>query len=173
MLKKYSVVAITLFFTLLGCLKSDLVASSSERKKEDPSIDVKFDFSNDFKGYKISYGPKIYNEETIFDYINGGADVYLKKGFKSVMTFELESMKDSSQKYVIDIYDMGEAKGAQSIFEKESSNKVQEINGTKVGIGQNQLKMWKLKYYVKVTAYGKPKVSAMKALAGIVDENIE
>jgi len=113
-----------------------------------------YDFKSDFPGYRLTYGPKHYGTNNLFDYINGGAQVYLKLGFLEVLGFELEG-KDKI-KFMIDVYSMGKHENAKKIFEKEKSGKKCAIRRDLQGdLTDNQLKFYKNQFYVKVTAYSK------------------
>ena len=58
---------------------------------------------NAVKGWKQSTAPKIYKDSQLWEYINGGADVYLDYGFQRVATVDLSSGKRT---VVVDIYEM-------------------------------------------------------------------
>jgi len=115
-----------------------------------------YDFKSDFPDYTLTYGPKHYGKNNLFDYINGGAEVYLKLGFVEVLGFELEKVSKDKIKLMIDVYSMGKIENAKKIFEKEKAGKKCAIRRDLQGdITDNQLKFFKNQYYVKVTAYSK------------------
>lgn len=158
---------------LSACIKA--VPQKAEKKTENGfALASQIDFAKDFPGFKKSYGPKFYDKETIFDYINGGAEVYLQRGFIRVMTFELENLKNTKDKYAIDIYDMGSLDGSRSIFNKEKISEIQ--NNTKTGdsaLSDNQIKSYKNNYYMKVTSYGEPNKKNLAILSRLLMEKID
>jgi len=55
-----------------------------------------------------------YDEKTIFDYIDGGADRFLKKGFRRLHAARyVNAAKDD---VTVDLYDMGKPENAAAIF---------------------------------------------------------
>jgi hypothetical protein len=102
--------------------------------------------------FKITGKPKTYRPENLWDYINGGADVYLIYGFREVLTFAAVHEKKPS-KIVVDIYDMGEPLQAYGIF---SIERVPDGESAGEGSGSNMtddvLSFWQDRYYVKIMA---------------------
>src|SRR5512141_1189010 len=54
--------------------------------------------------------PVVYDRDNLFDYIDGGAELYLAFGFHRATTFEYTAGKDDDIK--VDIFDMGSPRGA-------------------------------------------------------------
>lgn len=76
-------------------------------------------------GFGFAHSPEIYGtyekpceNGTIYDYINGGGEVYIKHGFKEITHIVL---KDSSKNSItLDIYNMGTPKNAKAAFADET-----------------------------------------------------
>jgi hypothetical protein len=57
---------------------------------------------------------KSYDEKTIFDYINGGADRYLRQGFRRLHAARYGN--SATDEVTVDLYDLGKAENATLIF---------------------------------------------------------
>jgi hypothetical protein len=76
-------------------------------------------------GFVFAHPPEFYGtyetpleNGSIYDYINGGGEVYIKHGFSEVTHIVL---KDSSKNTIsLDIYDMGTQKNAKEAFADET-----------------------------------------------------
>ena len=55
-----------------------------------------------------------YDQKTIFDYINGGADRFLKKGFRQLHAARYTNA--AKDELTVDLYDMGTTANAAAIF---------------------------------------------------------
>jgi hypothetical protein len=93
----------------------------------------------------------VFDRETLYDYMNGGAEVYLSYDFKQVRVRRFAGPNDAE--IVLDIYDMGSAPEAYGAFSTS-------VEDPEVGLGQGSeygaglLKFWKGKYFVSVVNMG-------------------
>ena len=101
----------------------------------------------------------VFDRETIFDHINGGAELYLAYGFRQVRVRKYIGGKEDE--IVMDIYDMGSGPDAFGVFSSECEY------GT-AGIGQGSeyggglLRFWKGRYFVSILAMGEsPEIEAV------------
>ena len=103
------------------------------------------------KDWTVEVKDKTFNRETIFKYINGGAELYLSFDFKQV--FVREFTGPGRKKITLDIYDMGHSEEAFGIFSSEREDKT-------VGVGQDSeyshglLRFWKDRYFISILAIG-------------------
>ncbi|MBN2572132.1 MAG: hypothetical protein JXA68_08395 [Ignavibacteriales bacterium] len=90
-----------------------------------------------------------YVGEELFDYINGGADVYLEYGFKQVM---VAKYKNGRNKVYIDIYEMYDSSAAFGIFSL-SSNCQGEIlkDYDNVILFDYYFLIWRNNYFISLT----------------------
>ena len=92
-----------------------------------------------------------YDRETLFDYMNGGAEVYLSYDFREAWVRRYAGPNDGE--IVLDIYDMGSSQEAFGVF-------TTSIEDPEVGIGQGSefgaglLKFWKDRYFVSILNMG-------------------
>jgi hypothetical protein len=67
-------------------------------------------------GWSISEGPVRYTPETLYEYINGGADRYLTHGFQQLLHVRYQLGDDFLAGVTLDVYDMGAELGAFGIY---------------------------------------------------------
>jgi hypothetical protein len=106
---------------------------------------------NDIINWKLSSPVKIYDKNTIFDYIDGAAELYFAYNFIKVASAEY---KNGQTSIMIDVYDMTTPENAFGIY---SLNRYQDANYVSIrneGIltGTN-LDFWKGNYYCKVYSF--------------------
>jgi hypothetical protein len=70
---------------------------------------------------------EFFNRKTIFEHINGGAELYLAYDFRAALVRRYEGPGDNQ--IALDVYDMGSSQEAFGIF-------TSELEGEAVGIGQ-------------------------------------
>ena len=130
--------------------------------------------SNEIAGFKISKKPEYYNQENLWDYMNGGAPGYLAYGFKEMVTFGVMNLKNRLE-YVIDVYDMGSSLNAFGIY---STERLPDGRDTECGVDSFQsdkiLFFWQDSYYVKIMAYGltSEKAKSLTFLAQVIAQKI-
>ncbi|MBU0753574.1 MAG: hypothetical protein KJ645_00440 [Planctomycetes bacterium] len=94
-----------------------------------------------------------YPGDSLFDYIDGGAEVYLAFGFLQVGMRDYLIPLAEETCFTLDVYDMGSENSAFGIFNRERYDDLPEV---KVGIsgasGGGSLLFWQGPYYVKIRA---------------------
>jgi hypothetical protein len=91
----------------------------------------------------------IYDRETLFDYIDGGAELYLAYDFRGTLACRYE--RDGHPAIVADVFDMGVSEDAFGAFSAERQD-------PEAGIGQGSeyaaglLRFWKGRFFVSVWA---------------------
>lgn len=114
----------------------------------------------------------LYDNETLFDYIDGGAELYLSYDFKVAASFVYK--KEGAPEINVDIFDMGESTNAFGVFSQS-----REVLDTRIGQGMEYagglLTFWKDRYYVSLLAY--PETEGAKGavfqLARKIDSSID
>lgn len=92
-----------------------------------------------------------YNSKTLFDYIDGAAELYLAYGFQGLNVRKFE--KSSQPHITLELYEMASSEDAYGLFSFERQDEA-------VGIGQGSefggglLRFWKGKYFVSIYAEG-------------------
>ncbi|MBN2244782.1 MAG: hypothetical protein JW755_02950 [Candidatus Aminicenantes bacterium] len=70
------------------------------------------------EGWALIEGPQTYGQKTLFEHINGQAEIYLKYGFQKSVFAIYQNKKDSQDQIELDIYDMGNVLQAFGIFSR-------------------------------------------------------
>ena len=81
-----------------------------------------------FEGFEQASALVVYNKGTIFDYINGEAEVYLPFGFQLLYSQSYRERETGAQ-MIVDAYDMGTPGGAEGIFGRYTQEGRSEIQG--------------------------------------------
>jgi hypothetical protein len=69
-------------------------------------------------GWTIIHGPQTYNQKSLFDHVNGQAELFLKYGFEKSVFAIYQNKKDPKDQIEMDIYDMGNAVQAFGVFSR-------------------------------------------------------
>ena len=121
-------------------------------------------FKGALAGAKLKDKVTLYDEKGLFDYIDGGAPLYVKHHFRKLGAAEV--VTDSGGELVCDIYDMNAAENATTIFDSEKSAAAKPVTGWP---GAAAGPMWFVFhhgcYYVKLTAFDKKAEATLPALA--------
>jgi len=70
------------------------------------------------KDWTLIHGPQIYIRKTLFEHINGQAELYLKYGFQKSVFAIYQNRKNQEDQIELDIYDMGNALQAFGTFSR-------------------------------------------------------
>jgi len=100
--------------------------------------------------WKRSIETTRYDRTTLFNYIDGGAELYLAFGFQEAITFDYAADKDDEIK--VDIFDMGSARGAFGVFAHGRESVAAEV-GQASDYGGGLLTFWKHRWFVSVLGY--------------------
>jgi hypothetical protein len=90
---------------------------------------------------------QVFDRETIFKYIDGGAELYLAYDFRQVFCRKYNGPGNSA--IVLDVYDMGTAADAFGIFTSEREDEDAHI-GQGSEFGGGLLRFWKGRYFVSI-----------------------
>lgn len=90
---------------------------------------------------------QVFDRETIFKYIDGGAELYLAYDFHRV--FSRKFIGPGNSAIVLDIYDMGSAAEAFGIFSSEREDEDAHI-GQGSEFGGGLLRFWKGRHFVAI-----------------------
>lgn len=128
-------------------------------------------FPQEVSGWKAAGKDSTYNRTTLFDYIDGGAELYLSYGVNEVINrrYTHEGRPD----IVVDIFDMATAPNAFGVF-TQSMEMVDKSFGQGSQISKGLLIFWKDHYYVSMMAYPETDESrrALQMLAAMIDHAI-
>ena len=105
------------------------------------------------EGMKANESPDTYFPESLFEYINGAAEIYLSYDFKELIVAEY-TKNDSSDSVAVEIYDMGNHKNSFGIYsaERYPDNEFLDL-GTQGYMEEGALNFLVGRYYVKLLCY--------------------
>jgi hypothetical protein len=111
--------------------------------------DINMFLPDSLPGWEISVSEKEYTPETLYDYIDGGAELYLSYGMKGVVCSIFQ--KEGIGEIRVEVFDMGKSEDAFGVFSHTRENN-EKIFGQGSQFFTGALIFWKDKYYVSVTA---------------------
>lgn len=101
--------------------------------------------------WKKSGADAVYDRKTLFDYMDGGAEVYLAYDFREVFVRKFADAEDNEIN--LDIYDMGSPAEAFGMFSIDRQDPEAGIGqGSEYGLGL--LRFWRGRYFVSITVSG-------------------
>jgi hypothetical protein len=123
-------------------------------------------------GWEAAGEGTVYDRDTLFDYIDGGAELYLAYGFRRMLAARFE--RNGHPAIVADVFDMGSSEDAFGVFSAERQD-------PEAGIGQGSeyaaglLRFWKGRVFVSVWAEEETAATeeAVRALGARMAEAIE
>ncbi len=150
---------------LLLALRSGGIAMSDAQSK------LYTPLPDGIQGWRASGQDKTYDRENLFDYINGGAELYLSYGFRR-LTSRTYTRNDQPD-IIVDVFDMGASENAFGVF-SQSRETVDDTFGQGSEYTEGLLLFWKDRYYVSILASPETEASkkACLALARHIDDAI-
>jgi len=102
------------------------------------------------RGWERTPGVDVYTPDTLFEYIDGGAELYLSFGFRTL--WACRYTRANHPEITVDIFDMGHPHNAFGVHThgREASNQDIGQGGEYLG---GLLTFWKDRYYVSVLGY--------------------
>lgn len=89
---------------------------------------------------------QIYERENLFDYMNGGAELYLSYDFQKLL---VQKYKAKEMEITVEVYQMETSEDAFGIFSLEQEGEVFQI-GDKAFYSSGLLKFWKDNFFVRI-----------------------
>ena len=123
------------------------MVKGEEKGRMDPAISL----PDEDEGWKWDGMEMKYNSKTLFDYIDGAAELFLAFGFQNLKARRFE--KSNHPPITIELYEMGSSEDAYGVFSFDRQDEA-------VGIGQGSesggglLRFWKGKYFVSIYTDG-------------------
>jgi len=170
----FAAIILALTFSLANAQRFD---ESSQKKvtKYKEILRTLLPKNTEIKGWKISSGPQFFEQQNLWEYINGQAEMYLDYGFELVATTEYTTL-DGFRSMAIEINQMQSPKHAFGIYAAERSpNDGLIMMGVQGYLSENVLNFWKGLYYVKLSSFqtsSETKEVLMK-LAAVIDNKIQ
>ncbi|MBD3414750.1 MAG: hypothetical protein GF421_10010 [Candidatus Aminicenantes bacterium] len=117
--------------------------------KQQDQIDSADFMPKEMNGWRAEEEDKIYDEKTIFDYIDGAGEVY--RAYQFIELRARHFTKPQSPNILVDLFDMGSSRNAYGVF-------THNLEGERKEIGQGStykgglLSFWKGPYFVSLYA---------------------
>ncbi len=141
-----------------------------------------FPKTSDLSGVTGAEEYREFEGNNLFEYINGGAEVYLALGFSRVGARDYETSLGDGVYLTIEVYDMGNADDARTIFSKENDvgkGKGAGLSSAGVGeesaLGGGSLAFHQGQFYVKVRCddIGEDVDRLLKSAAGHLETKLK
>ncbi|UCC68308.1 MAG: hypothetical protein JSV79_14590, partial [Armatimonadota bacterium] len=117
--------------------------------------------------------PRKYSPQTLYEYIDGSADLYLAYGFKEAVVGDYFGSGEGGRWITVDIYDMGAPLHAFGIYGAERPPDVEPFAaGTQGYLSESLIAFWQDSYYVKVMLIEGKEAAAARALGKAVAEKL-
>lgn len=113
-----------------------------------------------------------YTADSLFDYINGGAEIYFEYGFEQVA---VQDYTKNGHSVSVEIFEMTDPQSAFGIYSfKRSSEGVALETGAEGRLEGYYLNLWKGRYLITITGFDENKetIDGLKALAEIIESKI-
>jgi len=110
-------------------------------------------------GWKKAESTATYDRSNLFDYIDGGAELYISYNFQRLLAVRYKGTGD--EEIVIDIFDMGNSYDAFGVF-SHGREREDGLVGQGSEYNAGLLTFWKDRFYVSILAY--PETQAKKEL---------
>jgi hypothetical protein len=169
MLKKSRFKIVLPCFFFLGMIIMAKATSLTELSKQLPV---------EINGWQKSAKTAFYTPKNLFEYINGGAELYISYSFKHVLAQKYT--KANLPEISVDVFDMGSSVNAFGVFShsrEDLDHSVSEDVESEYASGL--LTFWKGRYYISILAYPeteekKQTVLALgRHIAGLIKEKSE
>jgi len=104
--------------------------------------------------FKLTKEPEFFIGKDLYEYIDGGAELYHSYNFRQIITAEYQSQSNPDLSIIIDIYDMSTPDNAFGVFSVQKDSSSNFINIGIQGIsGGGEIVFIKDKYFVKITTF--------------------
>lgn len=170
----FAAIILALTFSLANAQRLE-ASSQKKRAKYKEILWTLLPKNTEIKGWKITWGPQFFEQQNLWEHINGQAEMYLDYGFELVAAAEYTAL-DGFRSMAIEIYQMQTPKHAFGIYAAERSPSDSLIKmGVQGYLSENVLNFWKGLYYVKLSSFqtsSETKEILMK-LAVVIDNKIQ
>ncbi|MFP4081174.1 MAG: DUF6599 family protein [Candidatus Aminicenantes bacterium] len=142
---KYTKAIIFFWVVLFLCLSPGNRVSGAE--------DQQSSLLPDMEGWEYSEEPQIYFPETLYEYIDGAAEIYLSYDFRKLMVGQYKK-RDTTASVSVEIYDMGNEKNSFGIYSAERFPDAQFVSaGTQGYVEEGAMNFLIGKYYIKLLCF--------------------
>jgi hypothetical protein len=123
------------------------------------------------EGWRQIGSPQVYNQKTLFNRINGQAELFLKYGFQKSVFTVYQNKNNSKDQIELDLYDMGNVLQAFGIFSRFRSEDRSAGVGLESYVEETSLLFYKGRYFVMLYAT-EVDPSLLKSMAMTISSSI-
>jgi hypothetical protein len=154
---------LSLFILLSSVMPAQLTAASV----------ILPDRLGDTSGFKALASQENYSSSDLYEYIDGGADVYIEAGMKSCAVRRYGDPKIKGSEFEVAAYDMTSPLNAFGIFRQLHTDRTR-VTGTESAVQPFKISFWKSSWYIEVLDKSSKQadVSVLKGLACSVADRI-
>jgi len=137
----------TFFVIIVSIITVAEIVKGEEKGKMEQEISLPAEAA----GWRWDGKDTKYNSRTLFDYMDGAAELYLAYGFQNLTVHRFE--KPNQTAVTVELYEMASSENAYGVFSFERQDEA-------IGIGQGSefggglLRFWKGNYFVSIYADG-------------------
>jgi hypothetical protein len=122
-------------------------------------------------GWALRDAPETFTRETLFEHIDGQADLFVQYGFEKSVFAVYRNVNSLDDKIDVDIYDMGNSLQAFGVFSRFRQEESPAGIGLGSYLGDRYALFYKAKYFVALQATGS-NASILKQLAQEIESRI-
>ena len=125
-----------------------------------------------FGSFKKVVAPEYYFPDTLFDYIDGGAELFLADGFVELMVAVFVEVGNPAHRATLEVYNMGTIENAYGVSRAEQGGDPYKLPGGAEGrLGNGMLQFYKDRFYINI--FLPPTSKAFPAVAEQIGKTIE
>src|SRR5208337_3427573 len=114
--------------------------------------------------------PSFYGPDNLYQYMDGGADIYLLYDFQVLLH---QDLKSGQAELTVDIFDMGNAEDAFGIYAAERAPGYNFLDiGTEAYRNEGILNFLQDRYYIKLSGFGPGSDNLLEKFARVLAERI-
>ena len=123
------------------------------------------------EGWALIEGPRVYSKKTLFEHIDGQAELFFKYGYQSSLFASYQDAKHPEDQIELDIYDMGTVLQAFGVFSRFRSEDRPGGFGLDSFLDDRSAVFYKGKYFAMLFAV-EPNPSILKRFGGEISLRI-
>ena len=143
---KIAFLSIIILVSLIIAFNNSLARNAGELKKLLPD-------SKGVAPWQSSGEVDIYNKKQLYEYINGGAEIFYEYGFEAVL---VQEYKSGEQSLVVELYNMTDTDAAFGIYSIHRDPEQPKFDiGDDATLFDYHIAFWQDKYYIVIMGYEK------------------
>ena len=141
-----------LFVFLMGVSAAALTMAQTQKPDRDEilaSFTIRLALPSEVEGWKAGREDQLFTRDDIFDYMDGGGEIYLAYDFQFV--FVREYIREGAPSIVVEVYQMSSSEDAYGVFTHDPDGDEADF-GQGAIYGAGLLRFWKDRIFVRIMA---------------------